>query len=296
MQEFLSHLLQLHRERDWARAARRCGITPDALAASVAAANREYGQPLVHPGEPFQGFTPAGEQVVAWARQFQSGVEALKLSLSAARRRDAVAPLRARRSVSPKRLALPGPDAQDLDLMVGAALSAPDHAGLRPWRFIVFTQEQRAPLADLFEQEKLRRDPLAPRADLLRAREHATRAPTLLAFVVSPRAGGLVPVREQWLAAGAALGNLLNAAHQLGFGAIVLSGDRCFDAQLQAALGLAPSECLAGFVSLGSILAPPPPRRPEALDAVRSVWVPGAAAQGMPPARSVDGQPAGKPG
>ncbi|HVR54293.1 MAG TPA: nitroreductase, partial [Pseudorhodoferax sp.] len=200
---------------------------------------------------------------------------------------------------SPKQLALPGPDAQDLDLMFGAALSAPDHAGLRPWRFIVFSEEQREPLADLFEAEKLRRDPLAPRADVLRAREHATRSPALLAFVVAPRVDGLVPVREQWLAAGAALGNLLNAAHQLGFGAIVLSGDRCFDAPLQAALGLAPSEFLAGFVSLGSILAAPPPRRPEALDAVRAAWVPGATASGTsgtPPARSVDDQPAGHAG
>jgi nitroreductase len=37
-----------------------------------------------------------------------------------------------------------------------------------------------------------------------------------------------------------ALGNLLNAAHQLGFGAIMLSGERCFDALLCAELGLDP--------------------------------------------------------
>jgi len=44
-------------------------------------------------------------------------------------------------------------------------------------------------------------------------------------------------MREQWLAAGAAPGNLLNAAHQLGFGAIVLSSERCFDPALHSALG-----------------------------------------------------------
>ncbi|MGC5189133.1 hypothetical protein ACPXBB_26415, partial [Escherichia coli] len=74
-------------------------------------------------------------------------------------------------------------------------------------------------LADCFEQEKLRRDPLASPADLGRAREHATQPPLLLAFVVSPRARSQVPAREQWLSAGAALGNILSAAHQLGYGA-----------------------------------------------------------------------------
>ena len=67
-------------------------------------------------------------------------------------------------------------------------------------------------------------------------------------------------MREQWLAAGAALGNFLNAAHQLGFGAIVLSGERCFDPALHSALGLREGEHLAGFISLGSITSQPSPR------------------------------------
>src|SRR6185503_3161152 len=44
----------------------------------------------------------------------------------------------ARRSVSPRRLGLPAPSAEQLGLMVDAALRAPDHARLLPWRLVEF--------------------------------------------------------------------------------------------------------------------------------------------------------------
>jgi len=83
-----------------------------------------------------------------------------------------------------------------------------------------------------------------------------------------------VPAREQWLAAGAALGNLLNAAHQLGFGAIVLSGERCFDPVLATELGVRPEEFLAGFVSIGSVAEAPPARDHALPGEVWSAWTP----------------------
>lgn len=186
-----------------------------------------------------------------------------------AAREQAVRALLSRRSVSPKRLVAPGPGQQALDLLLQAALTAPDHGGLRPWRVIEFRSEQRNELAALFEQEKLRRDPLATAVDVLRARDHALMPPVLLAFIVAPHARTKTPLREQWLSAGAALGNLLNAAHQLGYGAIVLSGERCFDPQLTGALGLKADEQLVGFVSIGTVAkAPPEARRPLA----QTVW------------------------
>ena len=61
----------------------------------------------------------------------------------------------------------------------------------------------------------------------------------------------------------------MNAAHQLGYGAIVLSGERCFDAQLTSALGVKDEEQLVGFVSIGTVAkAPPEAHRPLA----RTVW------------------------
>lgn len=189
-----------------------------------------------------------------------------------------------RRSVSPRRLGAPGPGPEDIERILEAALAAPDHGRLHPWRVLEFRPGQREALADLFEDEKRRRDPLASPADLRRARAHATDAPCLLAFIVCPQARKRIPAREQWLAAGAALGNLLNAAHQLGHGAIVLSGDRCFDDTLCARLGLVPGESLAGFISVGSVVEAPPPARRPPPHAQWRCWLPDT---GVPPARRV---------
>ena len=180
--------------------------------------------------------------------------------------------LLARRSVSPKRLGAPGPTPAQLGWIVRAGLRAPDHGGLVPWRVIDFAAGDRVALADLFAQEKLRRDPLASADDVQRARAHATHAPALLAFVVCIRAGVTVPAHEQWLAAGAALGNMLGAIHALGFGGIVLSGDRCSDALLTRELGLRDAEQLAGFISVGSVLKAPPTAAHKELAAVWSQW------------------------
>ncbi|HZT56376.1 MAG TPA: nitroreductase [Burkholderiaceae bacterium] len=185
-----------------------------------------------------------------------------------------------RRSVSPKRLGPPSPTPSELEPMLQAALRAPDHGGLHPWRVIEFRSEARAALATIFEEEKRRRDPLASPTEWARAREHATRAPMLLGFVVSPKHGASVPLREQWLAAGAALCNLLNAAHQLGFGAIMLSGERCHDRTLRSQLGVLAEEFLAGFVSIGRIAQAPPERQPVASSLVWSSWAPETDAAG----------------
>jgi len=271
-------LVSLARERHYGRAAEASHVPQADLLALIRAAEKEFGHPIVKPGPRFAGFTPEGERLLATMRQFLSDAGDPSGPMPVVTSEIVVAPLLQRRSVSPKRLCAPGPGAEDTDLILQAALRAPDHGGLHPWRVLEFPERQREALADLFEDEKRRRDPLASPADLRLAREHATRPPSLLAFIVSPRARSKVPTREQWLAAGAALGNLLNAAHQLGFGAIVLSGERCFDPVLAAQLGVRPDEFLAGFVSLGSVVEAPPPRRHPLPAQVWSSWMPATGA------------------
>lgn len=281
-------LIALARERDYGQAAARCEVSEAELRASIDGLAQSFGHAIVTSGERFDGFTDAGERVLEWARATHAKTELLKDDLRVARQRRAMAPLLARRSVSPKRLMGPAPGREELASMLQAALSAPDHGGLRPWRVIEFGAGEREVLAALFEQEKRRRDPLAPASDLARAREHATRAPALLAFVLSPDLRSHVPRREQYLSAGAALGNLLNAAHQLGYGAIMLSGDRCYDPLLQGQLGLAPDEMLAGFISLGTVRQPPPARpRPDTAP-VWSTWQPHGALRALETTGSAD--------
>ncbi|MDB5851606.1 MAG: Nitroreductase [Rhodoferax sp.] len=285
----LRYLVALARELDFARAAVACDAAPTDIVEAVRAAEEEFGKRLVRPAtglSRFKGFTEEGERIIVWARGCVDDYDALHRRVGKARKRALLLPLLERRSVSPKRLMAPGPDAEEIDLILQGALRSPDHGRLHPWRVVEFQAAQRGALALLFAQEKLRRDPLASQRDLQLAREHATRPPVLIGFVVSPKVRSKVPAREQWLAAGAALGNLLNAAHQLGFGAIVLSGERCFDAVLAGALGLQAEEFLAGFVSIGTVAEAPPPQGHAFPGAVWSAWAPevqnaGAARAGL---------------
>jgi nitroreductase len=84
----------------------------------------------------------------------------------------------------------------------------------------------------------------------------------------------LVPISEQWLSAGAALGSILSAAHLLGVGAILLSGERCQDETLRAALGVNRDEILAGFISIGTIAGAPKPAVRPPRDQVWTSWEP----------------------
>jgi len=260
-------------ERDLDGAAAAAGVSPAELLVAIRSIQEHPGRPLAKDGQAEQ-LMRERDRALQWAHELLEELTELRMVVRDIETESAVAPLLARRSVSPKRLMAPGPTLEELDLILQAALRAPDHGNLQPWRVLEFRADQRADLADLFEQEKLRRDPLASKADLERARAHATLAPVLLGFVVSPKARTKVPVREQWLAAGAALCNLLNAAHQLGFGAIMLSGERCFDPVLSDQLGLTPDEFLAGFISLGRIAQEPPKRRHAMPAEVWSCWLP----------------------
>ncbi|HEX3141422.1 MAG TPA: nitroreductase [Rhizobacter sp.] len=259
-------------ERDLGNAADAAGVSPKELLAAIRSIQEWPGRPLKRGGQ--AELARERDRALQWAHDLLQEVTQLRLVLQDLETETAVAPLLARRSVSPKRLKSPGPTLEELDLILQAALRAPDHGNLLPWRVLEFRADQRADLADHFEQEKLRRDPLASKADLGRARAHATLAPVLLGFVVSPKARTKVPVREQWLAAGAALCNLLNAAHQLGFGAIMLSGERCFDSVLTQQLGLTSDEFLAGFISVGRVAQEPPKRRHAMPAEVWSCWIP----------------------
>jgi len=137
---------------------------------------------------------------------------------------------------SVKELGEPGPSYADLRLIFEAAVRAPDHGKLRPWRFFVIRGAAREKLSELFVTSLLRREPGAGAAVVARMIE-----------------GHKIPAIEQVLAAGAAAMNILNAAHALGFGAKWVTGANCYDADFRAGFGLEPGDRLLGFIHIGTI-------------------------------------------
>ncbi len=84
----------------------------------------------------------------------------------------ALASLIQRASVPPRQLRALAPTVEELEHAVAAALAAPDHGGLQPWRFLAIAGEGRAGLGDLLAESLRHRDPAAPeeRLALERAR------------------------------------------------------------------------------------------------------------------------------
>ncbi|NRF70847.1 nitroreductase family protein [Aquincola sp. S2] len=163
--------------------------------------------------------------------------------------------LRTRQSVGIKHLAEPGPDDAQLAAMAEAALRAPDHAGLVPFRFAVVRGTARERLAALFQQSALDAGKDAAGAAL--DAERARRAPVTVAVIARLDPGHpQVPVHEQWACLGGALTNLLNAASALGFGGKMLSGAKVRHPAIQAAF-CRPGEQLVGWVALGTPVGSP---------------------------------------
>lgn len=183
----------------------------------------------------------------------------------------AAALLQARRTVLPKRLAAPGPDAAQLQRILEAAAAAPDHGELLPWRFVLVPQGARAALADAFATALRERDAHASEAQLAQARDKAHRAPLLLLAVVRLAPAGSVPQpddipdAERLLSAGCALQNMLLMATALGFGSALTSGKALGSAALRELFGLGPGEQAACFLSVGTVVAPPRARVRPAL-------------------------------
>lgn len=152
--------------------------------------------------------------------------------------------------VSVPRLHDPAPDEAQRQLLFRAALRAPDHGQLRPWRFLTIEGAERERLGELFAQAVTA---AGGKPEMLsKARAMPLRAPLLIAVIGSPKMHFKVPESEQILSAGCAAHAIVIAAHALGLGAIWRSGDLSHDPVVRAGLGLSSHEQIVGFIYLGS--------------------------------------------
>jgi nitroreductase len=167
-------------------------------------------------------------------------------------RMDGLEALLTRRSVAALKLREPGPSAQQLTAAIDAALRAPDHGNLKPWRCVLIRGSARAQLSELFVRRMQQREPPAPPGKVEKARTMPLSAPLVIAVGAHIRADHKVPEVEQLLSCGAATMNLMNALHAQGYGSIWLTGPNAYDPQIAQALGFAAQERLLGFVYVGT--------------------------------------------
>ena len=168
-----------------------------------------------------------------------------------------------RRSIPAQCLTEPGPDAAQLAIALDAAMRAPDHGRMQPWRFKLIRGPAKARFCDVLVAAALAHDPATPQRQLDKIRSRTQHAPLVIVVSARFRDNPKVPEIEQTLSVGAAVMNLLNALHAQGFGAILLTGPSTYDPAVASALGYGADERLIGFIYIGTIglLVPAAPER-----------------------------------
>ncbi len=182
---------------------------------------------------------------------------------------DAPTLLKTRKSPKVFDLTSPGPSPAEIEEMLTIASRVPDHGKLAPWRFIVFEGEGRARAGEAIARVFLADHPGAQPDHVEQERNRLSQAPLVIAVVSKAAPHAKIPEWEQTLSAGAACTLLVLAAHALGYAATWLTQWYSYDPRLRAALGLAESERIVGFVHIGTLARPQEDRpRPALADIV----------------------------
>lgn len=164
--------------------------------------------------------------------------------------------------VSAPRLCEPAPSAEQRELLFRAALRAPDHGQLRPWRFLTVEGDARHQLGELFAQAVTNASVNASEEALNKARAMPLRAPLLVVAIARVQDHFKVPQQEQVIAAGCAAHAIILAAHAQGIGAVWRTGDMAYNPLVALGLGLGEGEQIVGYLYLGTpereLRTPPP--------------------------------------
>lgn len=159
-------------------------------------------------------------------------------------------------------LVAPGPSSAELERMLRAAGSVPDHGLLRPFRFVLVEGDGRTRFGDALAQAAAEHSPGLPESRLQKMRDKAFRSPTVLALVFSPKPGKIELWEQQVTAACAGYAVLL-AAQALGVGAVWKSVPFTQARAFSEVLGLGEREQMLGWLHLGTpTFDEPLPARP----------------------------------
>ena len=164
----------------------------------------------------------------------------------------------------------PAPTQGQLDEMFKAALRAPDHGALTPWRFLTLEGNARQVFSDaLF---RIREAEGAPKRELNKMKTLGLRAPLIIVAISSLKESEKIPDIEQDWSAVAATQNLILAAEAQGLGAIWRTGWPAFHVQVNELFGLSVTEKIVGYIYVGQRPEQRRPIIPLAISEYVSEW------------------------
>lgn len=153
-------------------------------------------------------------------------------------------------------LSEPAPKNEDLEKILKAALKAPDHGRLKPWRFLITEGEGLKSLGQAFADSVADLKPELSKEQLERFRSLPQRAPMVIVVIAETTQNHKIPVMEQILACGTAVQNMLLMAHELGYGAIWRTGELASNASLKKRLAYQEKDEIVAFLYLGTPVNP----------------------------------------
>ena len=146
----------------------------------------------------------------------------------------------------------PDPVPQELiKKLLDAAVQAPNHYKVRPWRFVVITGSGRNRLGSLMADILRQKFPDIKSEALDKERAKPLRSPVIIAVGVDKPAEPKVLEMENICATAAACQNMLLAAHALGLGVHWRTGDAARDPQVKKFLGFLEDQYLIAFLYIG---------------------------------------------
>jgi nitroreductase len=159
-----------------------------------------------------------------------------------------------------------------IEKLLSAAVQAPNHYKVRPWRFIIMSGEGLIKLGEVIAGSFKARFPQVSEEAMEKEGKKALRAPVLIAVGVDKPSEPKVLEIENICAAAAAVENLLLAANALGLAAKWRTGDEARDPRVKEFLGFAPDQHVIAFIYIGYPMGKiEPVNRPGFID--RAVWL-----------------------
>jgi nitroreductase len=139
------------------------------------------------------------------------------------------------------------PPREHIERLLEAGVRAPTHHLTEPWRFIVLAGDERLRLGEAWAAGAA-----AEGQDPDRFKDKGLRAPVIICVIGRPKhhLPKVVEVEEHH-AVGAAMQNILLAAHALGLGAMIRTGAAGFYDEVREYLRLDKDEYVAGFIYVG---------------------------------------------
>ncbi len=146
----------------------------------------------------------------------------------------------------------PAPTSEQMQEIYKGALRAPDHARLRPWKFIEVRGSSREKLANIFISASKKLNDNLDDEDIDKLRNAPLRAPMIIVLAANIKEHPKVPKIEQIISLGASAQNILLGLHDMGYAAVWRTGKLAFNPEITHELGLEDNFEIIGYLYVGT--------------------------------------------